>query len=167
MITHWKLTKTLLTASPSWCDTSFLELNVSKTKELVIDPRRGDHPAEPVKVNGQSVEVVDSFKYLGLTLDSKLSFCQHITSTQRKGQQRLYVPRTLKSFHLRPKHLSTHHRTHSYLLHHDLSFVSFSLREKQALENCKHSINNYWPSSSFRFQNHRTCSSPQGTFGLC
>ena len=29
-----------------------------------------------------------------------------------------------------------HHRTHSYLLHHNLSFVSFSLREKQAPENC-------------------------------
>ena len=67
-----------------WSDTNFLELNVSKTKELVIDPRRGGHPAEPVKVNGQSVGVVDSFKYIGLTLDSKPSFHQHITSTQRR-----------------------------------------------------------------------------------
>ena len=51
-----------------WCDTNFLELNVSKTKELVIDPRRGDHPAEPVKVNGQNVEVMDSFSVSPLIL---------------------------------------------------------------------------------------------------
>ena len=42
--------------------TAFPKLNVSKTKELVIDPiRHGDHPGEPVKANGQSVEVVNSF----------------------------------------------------------------------------------------------------------
>ena len=39
-----------------WCSNNFLQLNVSKTNELVVDPRRGDHPIEPVKVNGQSVE---------------------------------------------------------------------------------------------------------------
>ena len=86
-----------------WCSNKFLELNVSKTKELVFDPRRGVHPIEPVKVNGQSVEVVDSFKYLGVTLNAKLAFQQHTPHTQRKSQQRLYVLRRLKSFHLRPE----------------------------------------------------------------
>ena len=51
------------------CETYFLELDVSKIKELVIDC--GDHPSEPVKVNGHSVGFVDSFKDLGLTLGSK------------------------------------------------------------------------------------------------
>ena len=102
----WQLLGSLSTHSFSqWCNINFLELNVSKTKELVIDPRRGDHPAEPVKVNGQNAEVVDSFKYLGLTLDYKLSSHQHIISTQRKSQQRL------KSFHLRPKLLLNLYRS--------------------------------------------------------
>ena len=48
------------------CDTNFRELNLSMTKERVIDPRRDDHRVEPVKVNGQSAKVVGSFQYPGL-----------------------------------------------------------------------------------------------------
>ena len=121
-----------------WCSNTFLELNVSKNKELVFDPRRGDHPIEPVNVNGQSVEVVDSFKYLGLTLDSMLSYQQHISHTQRKSQQRLYVlwateivsSSTRTSIESLPKY----HRTNPYLLQHDLSFFSFSHRENKLLK---------------------------------
>ena len=61
---------------------------------------------------------------------------QHISQTQRKSQQRLYVLRKLKSFYLRPKLLLDLYRsivrTYPYLLQHDLSFFSFSHREKQA-----------------------------------
>jgi len=76
-----------------WCETNLFELKMFKTNELVIDSRRNDHDVEPVKVNGRSVEVVDSFKYLGLTFDSKLSFHQPITKTQRRSHQRLYILR--------------------------------------------------------------------------
>ena len=52
---------------------------MSMTKEIVIDPRRGDHRVELVKVNGQSAKVVGSFKYLGLfdsiTLLSEVRSC--------------------------------------------------------------------------------------------
>ena len=61
------------------CDTNFRELHLSMTKEIVIDPRRGDHRVELVKVNGQSAKVVGSFKYLGLfdsiTLLSEVRSC--------------------------------------------------------------------------------------------
>ena len=37
-----------------------------------MDPRRGDHSVESVKVNGKCAESVDTFKYPGLLLDTKL-----------------------------------------------------------------------------------------------
>ena len=51
----------------SWCDDNFLLLNVSKTKELVIDFRKKKNvPIIPVKMKGVDIEMVDTYKYLGV-----------------------------------------------------------------------------------------------------
>jgi hypothetical protein len=94
-----------------WCTDHFLELNVTKTKELVVDPRRDAAPVDPVTIGGETVEIVDSFRYLGLTLDSKLSFKEHVKVTQGKCQQRLYVLRKLRSFDLAPNLLLNLYRS--------------------------------------------------------
>ena len=59
-----------------WCDSNFLVLNVSKTKELVVDFRVAptDTGAEPFTIKGQSVEMVSAYKYLGTVIDNKLSW---------------------------------------------------------------------------------------------
>ena len=55
----------------TWCEDNFLLLNVSKTKELIIDFRRKiDVPLAPIKIKGD-VEIVDLYKYLGVTVDNK------------------------------------------------------------------------------------------------
>ena len=41
----------------SWCDKAFLELNVSKTKELCVDFRRSPPPPQNSVVNGQTVDI--------------------------------------------------------------------------------------------------------------
>ena len=46
------------------------------------------------------MEEVASFRYLGVLIDSKLSFSDHVTAVIKKCQQRLYV---LRAFHLDPK----------------------------------------------------------------
>ena len=51
-----------------------LHLNVSKTKEMCIDFRRNRTVISPIVINGEPVEQVDSFKYIGVMLDEKLSF---------------------------------------------------------------------------------------------
>ena len=53
----------------SWCSNNFLHLNVSKTKEMCIDFRRNRTVISPIVINGEPVEQVDSFKYLGVILD--------------------------------------------------------------------------------------------------
>ena len=86
----------------SWCSNNFLHLNVSKTKEMCIDFRRNRTVNSPIGINGEPVEHVDSFKYLGVILDEKLSFTKHVTAVQKKYQQRLHVLRKLRAFYVDP-----------------------------------------------------------------
>ena len=53
---------------------AFLEINVGKTKELVLDGRKTKNLFVPFKVNDEPAEVVSNFKYLGTLTDNKLSF---------------------------------------------------------------------------------------------
>jgi hypothetical protein len=48
-----------------WCDTNHLNLNVGKTKELVVDFRRSRSAIDPIIIKGQPVEIVGHYKYLG------------------------------------------------------------------------------------------------------
>ncbi len=50
----------------SWCQDNCLSLNVSKTKELIVDFRKKHLlPYTPLMISGTPVERVSSFKYLG------------------------------------------------------------------------------------------------------
>ena len=69
---------------------------------MCIDFRRNWTVISPIVVNGEHVEQVDSFKYLGVMLDGKLSFTEHVTAVQKKSQQRLHVLRKLRAFYVDP-----------------------------------------------------------------
>ena len=53
---------------------------------------------EPLRLNGQTVEQVEAFRYLGTDMDTHLSFSQHTDSVYKKAQQRLFLLRKLRSF---------------------------------------------------------------------
>ena len=54
-----------------WCDINHLILNVTKTQEMVLDPRQvTDH--EPVVIKNQEITQVSSYKYLGVHIDNLL-----------------------------------------------------------------------------------------------
>ena len=55
------------------CDNNFLELNVSTTKELVMDFCADPTDNEPITIKGQSVETVSAYTYLCTVRDDKLS----------------------------------------------------------------------------------------------
>ena len=57
-----------------WCDNNHLQLNPSKTKEIIFDFRKARPQYEPVQIKGDNIEIVQKYKYLGTTLDNKL-FC--------------------------------------------------------------------------------------------
>ena len=86
----------------SWRSNNCLHLNVSKRKEMCIDFRRNRTAISPIVINGEPVEQVDSFKYLGVILDEHFSFTEHVTAVQKKSQQRLHVLRKLRAFYVYP-----------------------------------------------------------------
>ena len=97
----------------SWFGSSFLALNVQKTKEICFEESRARDASlvRPVMINHETVEQVESFKYLGIVLDKKISFSLHVDSVCKKANQRLYLLRKLKSFDVDPVILETVYRS--------------------------------------------------------
>ncbi len=92
----------------SWCQDNCLSLNVSKTKELIVDFRkRQQRPYTPLMVSGTPVERVSSFKYLGVNISEDLTWTTHIQTQVKKARQRLYHLRQLKKFRVSPAILKT------------------------------------------------------------
>lgn len=52
----------------------FLQLNTRKTKEMCCGANNVQALCEPLIVNGEEVEQVGSFKYLGTEIDAHFSF---------------------------------------------------------------------------------------------
>ncbi len=81
-----------------------LELHITKTKELCCGDRNKGATtsplSQPLSIQGQLVERVHSFKYLGNETDTRLSFTQHAHLIYEKVQQRLHLPRKLGTFNI-------------------------------------------------------------------
>ncbi len=85
-----------------------LSLNVSKTKELIVDFRkRQQRPYTPLMISGTPVERVSSFKYLGVNISEDLTWTAHIQTQVKKARQRLYHLRQLRKFRVSPAILKT------------------------------------------------------------
>ena len=83
-----------------WCTDNDLILNVSKTKELMLCNLR-DNPVHcNLNINGNDVEQVESFKYLGTVLDQKLRFNKNTAEVTKKARKRLYIMNKLYARHI-------------------------------------------------------------------
>ncbi len=84
----------------SWCNDAFLQLNVTKMKEICIDFRRTPPSVPNSEINGQKVEIISNYKYLGTIIDDRLKFDLNTEMLCKKGQQHLYCLRKLARFHV-------------------------------------------------------------------
>ncbi len=92
----------------SWCQDNCLSLNVSRTKELIVDFRkRQQQPYTPLMISGTPVERVSSFKYLSVNISVDLTWTAHIQTQVKKARQRLYHLRQLRKFRVSPAILKT------------------------------------------------------------
>lgn len=76
-----------------WCDANNLILNVTKTKEMIIDFGRNKNIKGPLIIKGQTVEVVNTFKFLGSYIYhdvNDLQWYQNSIQLISKVQQCLY-----------------------------------------------------------------------------
>ena len=62
----------------NWFDKNYLYLKVSKTNEMCIDFRKHQRCPKPVYIKGETVERVDTYKYLGVVFDSKLNWKENM-----------------------------------------------------------------------------------------
>ncbi|KAK7158641.1 hypothetical protein R3I94_005089 [Phoxinus phoxinus] len=82
----------------NWCESNHLHINASKTKEMVVDFRRRPPGTAPVNIQGVDIEMVETYKYLGVHLNKKLDWSTNTEVLYKKGQSRLYLLRRLSSF---------------------------------------------------------------------
>ncbi len=77
-----------------------LQLNIYKTRAGFSFSKTQIHPS--IDINGEMVERVEHFRYLGITLDDHLNFNQHILGIYKSCEQRLKVLRKLKQMSVQP-----------------------------------------------------------------
>jgi len=81
-----------------WCNDAFLQINVLKTKDMLIDLRRNQTDLKRTTIKEQEVDVVEAYKYLGCVIDNKLNFNVNVEMICRRGQKRLYCLRRWSKF---------------------------------------------------------------------
>ncbi len=78
-----------------WSNTHRLYINTSKTVELLFDPRSvGD--SSPVSIHGNVIRQVTSVKYLGVHIDSDLTWHIHVAAVYARIHQHLHFTQAFK-----------------------------------------------------------------------
>ena len=73
-----------------WCDQNFLEFNVAKTEEIVIDLRRNKSCKVPPVIKEKEVRIAGQYKYLGTVIDDKLEWTANMEACYMKANQRMH-----------------------------------------------------------------------------
>ena len=69
-----------------WCKNNNLVLNISKTKEMIIDFRKKKTPIHPLFIDGAEVLQADSVKCLCSTISKDPSWCNNSIDIIKKAQ---------------------------------------------------------------------------------
>ena len=94
-----------LTRLVSYFSSNSLQLNLSKTNYMIIKPKASTtNIGTQITINNTDILRVNETKFLGVIIDDKLSFQQHIKQTENKISKGLYALRTIKNI-LPKKHL--------------------------------------------------------------
>ena len=83
-----------------WFQANKLLMNTSKTKFMVFSPKGTRQPNVncTLQINGASIPQVNHTNFLGLTIDHKLNWDQHINAISRKISRGIGILSRLKSF---------------------------------------------------------------------
>ncbi len=81
----------------AWCDSHHFTLNVKKTEEIVFDPKAlGDH--SPLIIHDQPIAQIQSYKYLGVQIDSNFIWNTHVEWLCSHSHQRMYFLHRLRLY---------------------------------------------------------------------
>ena len=79
-----------------WCQDNNLSLNVTKTTEMIVDYRKRRTEHTPIVINRAEVELVESFKFLGVHITNKLTWSKHTKTVVKRARQNPFPLRRLK-----------------------------------------------------------------------
>ena len=93
------ITQTQFNMICQWLKLNKLFLNVSKTKIMLFGRRsKIKHIKLDIRYDNRELEMVDNFKYLGVILDTRLNWSQHITYITKKISRAIGCIRRIKYF---------------------------------------------------------------------
>ena len=75
-----------------WCLDKNLSLNVSKTKEVIVDDRKRRAEPYPIHINEAVVERVESFKFPCVHITKDLSWSNHTNTVVKRAYDNVYFP---------------------------------------------------------------------------
>ena len=75
----------------NWCDSNHLVLNVTKTREMVIDFCKQTKVPDLIVIKEIDEERVGTFKYLGIVPNNKLTWKQNTDSIVKKTKLCIYI----------------------------------------------------------------------------
>ena len=73
-------------------------INPDKFKAFVIDKKRTNYTNEKIQISNEHVQIVSSVKLLGITIDNRLNFNEHISSICKSAANQLNALVRLKTF---------------------------------------------------------------------
>lgn len=100
-LTQYRLNQTMRRVG-RWMTDHGLQLATEKT-ELIFKTRKRIQTRLPMKVGTDEIESRGEVKYLGITLDTKMTFWPHIQKTVRKAADRTASPSSLMANINRPR----------------------------------------------------------------
>ena len=79
----------------TWACRSNLTFNADKTKAMIFTRKIKPFDKPELTVNNRIIEYVDTFKYLGVTFDTKLLWTTHVNNQIKKAQASLAICRNI------------------------------------------------------------------------
>ena len=90
---------TELTNVVNWLNANRLSLNVDKTNFMLFRPKGKNQECPSIQINGSEIKEVSSAKFLGVFIDNKLSWAEHINHISRKVSKSIgIIIKARKSF---------------------------------------------------------------------
>lgn len=85
-----------------WCRANYLTVNTSKTKCMIFSVKaNGSHMVNiehSLRLNGEILDFVKSYRYLGVELDTKLAMEMHVNNIVNKVRPLLYTLAKLRHY---------------------------------------------------------------------
>lgn len=83
-----------------WCKENSMLLNAKKSVVMPLRPRNLQEQVQPIRLEDTLLQIVNNFKILGVIVDERLTFEQHISYVLGKVNSRIYILRKLYCHHV-------------------------------------------------------------------